>query len=90
MYIYAFKEIVSKYCNLNLTMFVCFLDASKAFDRVNYAKQFHKLSLRGIPHYLIRILVFWYVNQTMMVRWGDAISDPFHVSTGFFFISLSL
>jgi len=45
-------------------------------------KLFHKLSLRGVPCYLIRILVFWYANQTMMVRWGDAMSDPFHVSNG--------
>ncbi len=36
-------------------MFVCFLNAS---DSVNYAKVFYNLSLRGVPHYLIRILVF--------------------------------
>ncbi len=58
-------------------MFVCFLDASKAFDRVNHAKLFHKLSLRGVP---CRILLFWYAKQTMMVRWGDAMSGPFHVT----------
>ncbi len=82
MCIYAFKEIVSKYHSLNSTMFVCFLDASKAFEGVHHAKLFHKLSLRGVPRYLIRILVFLYARQTMMVRWGDVMSDPFHVTNG--------
>ncbi len=50
-------------------MFVCFLDASKAFDQVNHSKQFQKLSSKRVPSYLIRILVFWYANQTMMVKW---------------------
>ncbi len=73
MCISAFKKIVSKYRNQNSTIFVCFLDASKAFDRV---------TLRGVPRYLIRILVFWYAEQTMMVRSGDAMSEPFHVTNG--------
>ncbi len=29
---------------------------------------------------IIIILVFWYAKQTVMVRWGDAMSDPFHVT----------
>ncbi len=77
MCIYAFKEIVSKYRSLKSTMFVCFLDACKAFDRVNHTKLFHKLSLRGVPRYLIRILVFWYpFHVTNGVRQGGILS-PF-------------
>ena len=36
MCIYAFKEAVLKYRILNSNVFSCFLDASKAFDRVNH------------------------------------------------------
>ncbi len=82
MCIYAFKEIASNYRSLTSTMFVCFLDASKAFDRVNYAKLFQKSSLRGVPCYLIRILVFWYAKQTVMLTCGDVMSVPFHVTNG--------
>jgi hypothetical protein len=82
MCIYALKEIIQKYRNLNSTMFLCFLDASKAFDRVNHAKLFQKLVQRGTPGYLVRILIYWYSHQTMVVRWDDAISEPFQVSNG--------
>ena len=30
------KELLQFYCDHGSTMFVCFLDASKAFDHVNY------------------------------------------------------
>ena len=41
-------------------MFICLLDASKAFDRINNGKLFIKLQERGVPAYLIRILHYWY------------------------------
>lgn len=41
--IYALKEIVSTYKRKNSTVFMCFLDASKAFDRVNHGKLLLKL-----------------------------------------------
>ncbi len=55
MCICALKEMVLKYRSLNSTMFLCFLDASKAFDRINRLKLFEKLLKRGTPGYLIRI-----------------------------------
>lgn len=82
MCIYVLKEIIQKYHSLNSTMFLCFLDASKAFDRVNHARLFEKLVQRGTPGYLVRILLFWYSHQSMTVRWGDAMSEHFHVSNG--------
>lgn len=82
MCIFALKEMLVKYHNQNSTIFMCFLDASKAFDRINHCKLFNKLSERGIPGYLIRIFIFWYSCQTMQVKWGDSISDSFRVNNG--------
>lgn len=38
MCIDALKEVVSTYRKPNSSMFLCFLDASKAFDRINHGK----------------------------------------------------
>ena len=82
MCIYALKELVLTYRSLNATMFMCFLDASKAFDRVNHAKLFDKLVQRGVPGYIVRILVYWYTFQKVSIRWGSTISADFTVGNG--------
>ena len=82
MCIYVLKELIHKYNDLSSSVFVGFLDASKAFDRVNHYKLFSKLSGRGVPQFLVRLLVFWYSKQTMIVSWGNAVSQPFTVSNG--------
>ncbi|KAK2193764.1 hypothetical protein NP493_7g09007 [Ridgeia piscesae] len=47
--IYVLKEIIDLYQTLNGSVFVCFLDASKAFDRVNHFHfHFTLLSLKRI------------------------------------------
>ena len=82
MCIYAFKEAVLKYRSLNSNVYSCFLDASKAFDRVNHYVLFDKPLKRGVPLYVVRILIFWYTSQTMYVRWNNVISSGFGVSNG--------
>ena len=80
--IYALKEIVAKYQRQNTSMFLCFIDASKAFDRINHAKLFEKLLMRDVPKYIFRILMYWYAQQTFQVKWDNTVSDPFHVANG--------
>ena len=63
-------------------MHAVFLDASKAFDRVLHSLLFTKLIKRNVPMCFVRLLRNWYKNQTMQVRWGNHLSDPFGVSNG--------
>ena len=59
-----------------------FLDASKAFDRIDHWVLFDKLIARGVPHIVIRILMFWYQSQLMCVKWGHLTSTYFNVTNG--------
>ena len=82
MCIFALKEPILKYRALNSNVYSCFLDASKAFDRVNHSKLFDTLAKRGVPLYIIRIMRFWYTSQTMYVRWNNVMSSGFKVTNG--------
>ena len=61
--IYTLKEFIDCYKQRSTTVFVTFLDASKAFDKINYWLLFQKL----FPTFFIKILAFWYTHQKMHV-----------------------
>ena len=63
-------------------MFMGFLDASKAFDRLKHSLLFQKLIDRKVPGYITRIMIYWYASQTMYVRWSGILSHGFHVTNG--------
>ena len=80
--IFALKETINFYRSKGNNVFVCFLDASKAFDRVNHWTLFKKLISKNVPVFIVRILSHWYGNQSFTVRWGSAVSESFKVSNG--------
>ena len=80
--VWTLKSIIGYYTSRGSPVYLCFLDASKAFDRVNYWKLFNKLLLRGAPKHLINLLIFWYTNQNFTVGWGSSMSPPFTTANG--------
>ena len=68
MCLFALKELLELYHSHNTTIFMCFIDASKAFDYVNHEKLFDKLYKTGVLKCLIRILAFWYAQQRICVK----------------------
>ena len=57
------KETVSHYINNNSTVHCVFLDATKAFDRVEYCKLFKLLEERDMPPDVIRVLLNLYTGH---------------------------
>ena len=74
------KNVVKHYRNRNSHVFVCFIDFTKAFDRVNYRKLFNYLLDDGVNTGIVRLLAYWYSHQHVCVRWFNKLSESFQMS----------
>ena len=76
------KNVVKYYTDNGSHVFACFIDFSKAFDKVNYWKLFNKLLDDNIAVDLVTLLAYWYSHQQMCVRWKKVLSEPFLLGNG--------
>ena len=63
-------------------VYVLLLDASKAFDKVNYVRLFYLLRERGIHPMFLKCLLYMYTNQRLNVSWNFRKSKYFNVTNG--------
>ena len=80
--IFTVKSIIKYYNLYNSPVYSCFLDASKAYDRVNHWALFKKLLERSISVIIVRILMFWYSKQEICIKWGNETSTCFTITNG--------
>ena len=76
------SESLQYYVNNSSTVYTLFLDASKAFDRINHITLFNRLIDRGICPLIIRIIAMMYNVGTAAIKWNDCISDTFRMKNG--------
>jgi len=76
------KEILRFYRDHNTNMYICFLDATKAFDRGDYAVLFQKLLSRNVPGYIVKFLWNWYSKHCARILWAGILSDSFVICNG--------
>ena len=76
------KSVIKYYNLYNSPVYSCFLDASKAYDRVNHWALFKKLFKRSISVIIVRILMFWYSKQEICIKWGNESSTCFTITNG--------
>ena len=78
--IYALKESIDYYKNSGTTVYVTFLDASKAFDRLSYGLLFDKLLKKHVPLFIIKLLCYGIHIKQCFVHWGNTTSTQFTVA----------
>ena len=82
MCIFTVKYVIKYYNLYNSPVYSCFLDASKAYDRVNHWALFKKLLKRSISVIIVRIIMFWYSKQEICIKWGNETSTCFTITNG--------
>ena len=71
------KEAASYYINYGSSVYCMLLDATKAFDRVDYSKLCRILIDKKLPTVCIRLLANMYTNHVTRVAWNGVPSCSF-------------
>ena len=79
---FVVNEVVQYYKNRDSNAYITMLDATKAFDKVNYVKLFKLLIKQGLCPLYCKFMVNLYTMQSLNVKWGNCFSDTFTVSNG--------
>ena len=79
---FAVVETIEYYKSNGSNVHVLLLDASKAFDRVNYIKLFEKKLKKGMCPLTVRLLLNMYTEQKLQVKWNKLLTDKFNVTNG--------
>ena len=77
---FVVNEIIQYYNNNNSDVYSVLLDASRAFDRVNYVKLFKLLLKRNLCPCICKFILNLNTSQTIRVKWGDSDSDYDNIS----------
>ncbi len=76
------REIISYYQSKQTSVYMCMLDASKAFDRVNLCLLFNKLRKKGMCPLILRFIINLYTTQTIQIKWQQGKSEACSISNG--------
>ena len=75
-------ETATHFVNNNSCVYSCFLDASKAFDKVHYGKLFNLMLKHTVPSVIVRFIIDGYTRHRMCAQWERHTSRTFHVCNG--------
>ena len=76
------RWIIEKAKEYGKTIFMCFIDYSKAFDCVDHSRLWDTLRSMGVPEHLTVIIKSLYTNQEAAVRTEHGNTDWFEVRKG--------
>jgi hypothetical protein len=69
------KAVAEHYTSRGSKVYAALLDASQAFDRLNFASIFQKLLHKGVSSSVVSLLYAWYRNTQISVTWQKHVSS---------------
>lgn len=79
---FVLNQVVDHYLQGGSVVCLTLLDASKAFDRVNFLKLFSLLVQKRLCPLVTKLLLVMYLSQMMSVQWNNAMSEEFSSGNG--------
>ena len=76
------NEIVRLFKSRGSTVYAVMLDATKAFDRIEFSRLFEILIDRGMDILYVRTLLYMYRQQKLRLKWNGNYSETFEVHNG--------
>lgn len=77
------RDTISYYNTKHSPVYICSLDAEKAFDCCNWHLLFQKLKQKNIlPDIVLRFLIKLYMNGEASTKYKNVISTPFRLAQG--------
>jgi hypothetical protein len=80
--IFSLNASVKYFNERGSNVYLCALDASKAFDRVNHFHLFQCLIERGFNLNLVKVFVSWFRNMRCCVKWNNVVSEFVDIKSG--------
>ena len=70
-YQYGYRQntstVLHKYNDANSIVYACFLDMSKAFERINHCTLIDKIKKKGVPNFIIKLFEHIFSNTYIAV-----------------------
>ena len=76
------RDTIEYYNEHGSDCYLLLLDASKAFDRVEYVKLFRTLRDRNMCPVVLRLTMNMYINQSIQVKWNSIVYSNCYISNG--------
>ena len=76
------RIMVERCMEMQKTQYICFVDYTKAFDRVKHDMLFEILSKAGVPDKEINIIKSLYLQQKATVRYENETSEEITIKRG--------
>jgi hypothetical protein len=80
--LYMLSSVVNYFTEKQSNVYMCALDAAKAFDRINHYYLLTCLMDRGVPCCIVNTLFAWFRNMNGCVKWNNDYSQYFNIMSG--------